>query len=101
MGGGKRRAASLEAVAALVDRTEIDRLLAGISASARGEPGWPPLALFRALLLASWHDLSDVGLAEALEVRASFRRFRVNDQWRVCFVWHDRGAHRVEIVDYH
>jgi proteic killer suppression protein len=26
---------------------------------------------------------------------------RVNDQWRVCFVWKDDGAHRVEIVDYH
>lgn len=26
---------------------------------------------------------------------------RVNDQWRVCFVWRDGGAHRVEIVDYH
>jgi toxin HigB-1 len=26
---------------------------------------------------------------------------RVNDQWRVCFVWQDGGAHRVEIVDYH
>jgi proteic killer suppression protein len=24
---------------------------------------------------------------------------RVNDQWRVCFVWND-GAHQVEIVDY-
>jgi IS5 family transposase len=27
------------------------------------------------LLLASWHDLSDVTLAEALDDRASFRRF--------------------------
>ncbi len=26
---------------------------------------------------------------------------RVNDQWRICFVWHDEGAHDVEIVDYH
>jgi proteic killer suppression protein len=26
---------------------------------------------------------------------------RVNDQWRICFVWHDDGAYRVEIVDYH
>jgi IS5 family transposase len=33
------------------------------------------LALFRALLLATWHDLSDVKLAEALDERASFRRF--------------------------
>lgn len=26
---------------------------------------------------------------------------RINDQWRVCFVWRDDGAHEVEIVDYH
>ncbi len=66
---------SLDDVAALVDWTELDRLLAGIAASSKGEPGWPPLALFRALLLATWHDLSDVRLAEALDDRASFRRF--------------------------
>jgi transposase, IS5 family len=40
-----------------------------------GEAGWPPLALFRALLIGVWHDLSDVKLAEALEDRASSRRF--------------------------
>ena len=26
---------------------------------------------------------------------------RINDQWRVCFIWKADGAHRVEIVDYH
>jgi proteic killer suppression protein len=26
---------------------------------------------------------------------------RVNDQWRVCFVWRDGDAFEVEIVDYH
>ena len=26
---------------------------------------------------------------------------RINDQWRVCFVWIDDGAQQVEIVDYH
>lgn len=26
---------------------------------------------------------------------------RVNDQFRVCFVWTDRGPEDVEIVDYH
>ena len=26
---------------------------------------------------------------------------RINDQWRVCFVWKDGDAHAVEIVDYH
>ena len=26
---------------------------------------------------------------------------RINDQWRICFVWRGDGAHQVEIVDYH
>lgn len=26
---------------------------------------------------------------------------RVNDQWRVCFVWNSAGPEQVEIVDYH
>lgn len=26
---------------------------------------------------------------------------RINDQWRVCFIWQDNEAHDVEIVDYH
>ncbi len=26
---------------------------------------------------------------------------RINDQWRVCFVWSEKGAADVEIVDYH
>jgi proteic killer suppression protein len=26
---------------------------------------------------------------------------RVNDQWRVCFVWRDGDAYDVEVVDYH
>jgi proteic killer suppression protein len=26
---------------------------------------------------------------------------RINDQWRVCFVWNDGQASRVEICDYH
>ncbi len=26
---------------------------------------------------------------------------RINDQWRICFVWRDGNAERVEIADYH
>lgn len=26
---------------------------------------------------------------------------RVNDQWRLCFIWRDGNAHDVEFVDYH
>ena len=33
--------------------------------------------------------------------RSGQHSIRVNDQWRVCFVWRADGAHQVEIVDYH
>lgn len=26
---------------------------------------------------------------------------RINQQWRICFVWKDGNAHDAEIVDYH
>ncbi len=26
---------------------------------------------------------------------------RINDQYRICFVWKDGDAHHVEVVDYH
>ena len=33
--------------------------------------------------------------------RAGQYSIRVNDQWRLCFVWQDGHAHEVEMVDYH
>jgi proteic killer suppression protein len=33
--------------------------------------------------------------------RAGQYSIRVNDQWRICFVWRSDGAYLVEIVDYH
>ena len=26
---------------------------------------------------------------------------RINDRWRICFIWREGNAHDVEIVDYH
>ena len=33
--------------------------------------------------------------------RAGQHSIRINDQWRICFVWQEGGASDVEIVDYH
>ena len=39
---------------------------------------------------------------EALKgVRAGQWSVRINDQWRLCFVWADSGPDQVEIADYH
>jgi len=33
--------------------------------------------------------------------RSGQHSIRINDQWRICFVWRDGDAFHVEIVDYH
>ena len=33
--------------------------------------------------------------------RAGKYSIRINDQWRVCFVWAGDGVYDVEIIDYH
>jgi proteic killer suppression protein len=52
----------------------------------------------------SLHDLR-VPPANRLEAlrgsRSGQHSIRVNDQWRICFVWMDGDAENVEIVDYH
>jgi transposase, IS5 family len=77
-----RSASSLDGLLGLIDWDEFTALLGGIHANGKGEAAWPPLAMFKALLLSIWYDLSDVSrrrpqvnLAEALDDHASFRRF--------------------------
>ena len=33
--------------------------------------------------------------------RAGQHSIRINDQWRICFLWREGDAYQVEIVDYH
>ena len=33
--------------------------------------------------------------------RAGQHSIRVNDQWRICFIWREGNAYDVEIADYH
>jgi toxin HigB-1 len=33
--------------------------------------------------------------------RAGQHSISINDQWRICFVWHHGDAYHVEITDYH
>ncbi len=67
--------ATLKRIAELVDWREIESLLGGLRSGAMGAPGYPALALFKALLLQQFYGLSDPQLEEALADRLSFRRF--------------------------
>jgi IS5 family transposase len=70
-----RSTSSLDNLSGLIDWDRIADILAQVHSSAKGELAWPPLAMFKALLLLVWYDLSDVKLSEALDDRASFRSF--------------------------
>lgn len=58
-------------------------------------------------MLASATSLKDLRSppGNRLEALSGDRRgqhsIRINDQWRICFVWSDDGPTDVEIVDYH
>jgi transposase, IS5 family len=51
---GVGRRSSLDDLRDLIDWAPIERQLSVVSCSAKGEPAWPPLALFKAMLLAMW-----------------------------------------------
>ena len=52
-------------------------------------------------------ELSDLAVPPGNRLEALFgdrqgqHSIRINDRWRVCFVWQDGHATRVAIVDYH
>ena len=63
--------------------------------------------LRKLVYLHAAHTLNDLRVPpgnrlEALRGdREGQHSIRINDQWRICFVWKDGDAHQVEIVDYH
>lgn len=70
-----RGSGRLDRLDALVDWAPFASLLARFRDAGPGRAGYPPLVLFKALLLQRMYDLSDAQLEEALIDRLSFRRF--------------------------
>ena len=64
-------------------------------------------AVRKLFLLDTVTRLEDLGVppGNRLEALGGDRRgqhsIRVNEQWRICFVWRDGDAYDVEFVDYH
>jgi IS5 family transposase len=68
----------LDKIDQFIDWKNIERLLKKKykkTFSADGRPAYPPLSMFKLLLLQKWYGLSDPGLEEALNDRISFLRF--------------------------
>ena len=75
--------------------------------SRRLPPDIQAIALRKLRLMNQARVLADLRVPpgnrlEALKAdRLGQHSIRINDQWRICFVWEDGGPARVEIVDYH
>ena len=67
--------AEWERLAALLDWRPFEALLAPLRNARRGRPGYPPLALFRGLLVRERNNLSTRGLERALRQSLVLRRF--------------------------
>lgn len=65
----------LDRLVGLVRWYRFEKLLAGLRDTGPGRGAWPPLVLFKALLVGSLYGLSERELEEALSDRLSFRRF--------------------------
>jgi toxin HigB-1 len=66
-----------------------------------------PAALEALVLLDAATSLNDLAAWPSLRIeklkgdRKGQMSIRINDRYRICFVWSDRDAFDVEIVDYH
>ena len=64
-------------------------------------------ALRKLRMLANAHDVADLRSPPGNRLerlggdRTGQYSIRVNDQWRICFLWKGGDAHEVEICDYH
>ncbi len=75
--------------------------------SRRLPPDFLRTGLRKLVLLDAAQTLQDLRLPPGNHLeklfgdRAGQHSIRINDQWRICFVWRDEGVEDVEIVDYH
>ena len=82
---------------AVTERRRVDKFPEDIQRRAQG----------KLMILNNAKDLNDLRVPpgnrlEALSGdRSGQHSIRVNDQWRICFVWSEGNAYQVEIVDYH
>jgi IS5 family transposase len=71
----ERRRDALAEIDGLVDWAPFAAALKEVHCAAKGEASYPPLAMFKVLLLQRWYGLSDPAMETALFDRISFLRF--------------------------
>lgn len=66
---------SLKQIDSKIKWSRFKEILDKIYSNKQGRPSYPPLIMFKCLLVQNWYNLSDYGLEEALDDRLSFRSF--------------------------
>lgn len=75
--------------------------------SKRISPNIQRIAYRKLLILDAVERLQDLRVPPGNQLeklsgdREGQHSIRINDQWRICFRWHDGDAYDVEIADYH
>ena len=87
LAGRGRRRDVLGEIDRLVDWQPFERLLSGIHGAAKGEAAYPPLMMFKVVLLQRWYGLSDPQMEEAL-----FERLQLLTKGRLSVVVSHRMA---------
>ncbi len=62
------------------------------------------VALRKLRMIYNARNLNDLRIPPANKLkgdREGQMSIRINDQWRICFIWRGGDAHEVEIADYH
>jgi IS5 family transposase len=65
----------LEDIAKTFEWAAFDVLMGPLHSSSDGAPAYPPLTMFKIVLVQQWYGLSDPGAEEAVRDRLSFQRF--------------------------
>jgi IS5 family transposase len=65
----------LDAVHDIINWQEIEKTLSNLYSSKRGAPSYPPLMMFKILILQAWYNLSDEALEKQIARDLMFRRF--------------------------
>jgi proteic killer suppression protein len=78
-----------------------------VKRKSRRWPGIAKVATRKLDMLEAAKTLNDLRVPPAnrlerlMHDRTGQHSIRINEQYRICFVWKEDGAHEVEIVDYH
>jgi IS5 family transposase len=71
----RSRGSQLRKLHAIIDWAKLEWILGKLGRSGFGPQGYEPIKLLKAMLLQTWHSLSDVQLEEALSLRMDFIHF--------------------------